>query len=196
MQTFSEYKQLAELTAASVDIVTFINEMEQTDQITEAVLKDLPDINDVLGKIGLKVHKTRGLLSMLKSASKWVGRVLYYAVKASQGDEEARQLLKTTLKNHVTKEELMDFLLKLDNATLHLLSIPLHTIAAITGWELEANLQQLTNYTKIAGQKIEDTIKFLEDLKRRSKDEIKKKIDDIIMAIKKYITPPEKVVQP
>ena len=50
--------------------------------------------------------------------------------------EAAKNVLKG-----LKKEDVLDFLLNLDMATLHIVSGPIHTIDAITGWHLWANVK-------------------------------------------------------
>ncbi|URC15132.1 hypothetical protein GD1_8 [Paraglaciecola Antarctic GD virus 1] len=86
-------------------------------------------LNDYLGKIGLKVHKAKGLIDYAKDFLIGTGKLFLLIIKGDK--EQAKELLKT-----VKKEDVLDFLYKLDLATLHLVTGPIHFIDAVTGWDL------------------------------------------------------------
>jgi hypothetical protein len=92
-----------------------------------------------LDKLGLTVTKTKGIVDYVRSFVKGSGRIIIAAVK---GDKQKVREIASTLK----KEDVMDFILKLDMATMHLVSGPIHFIDAITGWDLWANVKH--NATK------------------------------------------------
>lgn len=86
-----------------------------------------------LKKIGLKLHKSKGILDYIKSFAKGAGKVIYYIIKGDH--DKAKDVLKT-----MTKEDFLDFLYKLDLGTLHLITGPLHFIDAWSGWDLAVNM--------------------------------------------------------
>lgn len=105
-------------------------------------------INDHLNKLGLKIHKSKGILDYIKSFTTGIGKVMFHIVK---GDvDKAKELIKS-----VSKEDVMDFLYKLDLGTLHLFTGPIHMIDAWTGWDLAVNLKSHME----KGEGISDMIK-------------------------------------
>lgn len=122
-------------------------DLDYDDLINEGKLTDIlnMDVKDVaknldgllskgLGKAGLHRHKGKGLISYVMSAGKGVGKLMLALIK---GDvEKVKEIAKA-----VKKEDVIDFLLKLDQVTQHLVTGPIHTLDAITGWHIGANLE-------------------------------------------------------
>jgi len=92
-------------------------------------------ISKGLGKIGAHAHKGTGLIGYLMKAGKSVGKLMLATLK---GDWETAKEIANT---EVDKGELLDFLLKLDTATMHLVTGPIHSLDAITGWHIGAKLE-------------------------------------------------------
>lgn len=121
-------------------------ERDQDAIITEGIMDVLKmDVKDVaknldgllgkgLGKAGLHRHKGKGLISYVMSAGKGVGKMMLALIK---GDKETVKELAQSVK----KADVVDFLLKLDTVTQHLVTGPIHTLDAITGWHIGANLE-------------------------------------------------------
>ena len=63
-------------------------------------------------------------------------------MKATTGDKVASEKVKEIANTQITKEEFIDFVLKLDILTLHLLTGPIHIIEALTGWHVGANISK------------------------------------------------------
>lgn len=108
-------------------------------------------VHDLLKKAGLHVGKNKGLISYMRDIGAGVAKIIFAAIK---GDKEAiREVMKT-----VSKEAVLDFILKLDMATLHIITTPIHTIDAITGWHLWANVKKAAEGAKGIIVKIKDAI--------------------------------------
>ena len=126
--------------------------------INETAENIVEGLNDKLNKLGLKIHKGSGILDYIKSFATGVGKVFLALIK---GDTvKAKEILKT-----LKKEDVLDFIYKLDLGTLHLFTGPLHMIDAWTGWDLSANIkthmakaQSLAQVFKDAVIKLKDTI--------------------------------------
>lgn len=126
----------------AIDMMARQQQQEHPQKLSEETLsKELEmfeafdsEANRVLKSYGLHIHKTKGLIDYLRLAGKGVAQLFVAAVK---GDKEKVAEIKQSVK----KGEVMDFFLKLDMATLHLVTGPIHMIDAITGWDLWSNLQ-------------------------------------------------------
>jgi hypothetical protein len=135
-----------------------IYEMFVLQNINENLLMedDGGKIGSALKKAGLHVHKTTGLLGYLKNAGKGIMKLFLAAIKKDK--EGVKQVLKS-----IRKEDVLDFLLKLDMATLHVISGPLHFIDAVSGYHLWAAVKekasQGVNIIKQAIDKIKKTYK-------------------------------------
>jgi len=166
MKKFSEYmseKALVEemedkiglmlYMAEKSDIIAESYDFENLTESQRIVLEE--GVNDWLNKVGLKLHKTKGIIDYLADFTKGTGKVLMSAIK---GDKEA---VKEQLKN-VKKEEVLDFLLKLDMATLHIVTGPIHLIDAVTGWDLMANVKAVA---KTATDKLKEFYQAMKKVK-------------------------------
>ena len=117
------------------------------------------NLNKVLskgaGKVGIK-RTNKGLISYIMSAGKGVGKMILAGIK---GDKETvKQLIKS-----VKKEDIIDFLLKMDTLTLHMFGGPIHTIDAITGWNIGANLKRIVSGKTGAIAKIKNAMSSIRD---------------------------------
>ena len=86
------------------------------------------DIDDIF-KSKFKVHKTKGILQYLSGFTDDVRKLIFAAINGDR--KEIKKI-----SEHITKEKIIDFLLKLDEATFHILTGPLHIIDAVTGWNI------------------------------------------------------------
>ena len=140
----------------------------------------------VAKKAGLNIKggSGRGLLSILSKAGKYMGEVMYYAFKAHGGDREARVKLKDLLQKRVSKEELIDFLLKLDAVTFSAITGPINIIDAIMGWNTVANIRKKA--VKVDDRiinAIDSLLSSTEDLP----DKIKRRVVTNISKLKKIV---------
>ncbi len=106
--------------------------MATFDNMNEELINE--GINDLLHKIGLNIEKEPGLIDYILGMAKGAGQLLIAAMK---GDKKKVKEIASRL----TKEKVLDFLLKLDMATYHFITGPIHMIDAITGWDLWANIE-------------------------------------------------------
>jgi len=80
----------------------------------------------------------KNILALLGSISKNAALALIYAMQAQLGKnkEESKQKLKKILSTTNLKAEFVDFIIRADVLTLHMISSPIHIIDALTGYEL------------------------------------------------------------
>jgi hypothetical protein len=124
---FEDYLQLQEDTNSLLEFLYFID-----NPLNEGIEKYEKDINTVLSKIGLKAHKSKGLIAILKDMGKNMGMLVYHMIKAYNGNEISKEKVKELSKT-IKKEDFMNLLLRLDMLTLHMLSGPIHMFDALTG---------------------------------------------------------------
>jgi len=113
--------------------------LAEDDMILEAMNEEdiallAEGLSDKLGKAGLKLHKGKGILDYVKSFTMGAGKLFLAMIKGDT--KKAKAILQT-----VEKEDILDFLYKLDLGTLHLITGPLHTIDAWTGWDLSVKMK-------------------------------------------------------
>jgi len=108
--------------------------LENESMINESE-EDLQEgIKEWLGAVGLKVHKGDGVIDYLKQFSQGAGKLILAAIKGDS--EEVKKIA-----NSLDKAKVIDFLLKLDMMSMHIVTGPIHFIDALTGWDLAANLK-------------------------------------------------------
>ena len=160
-----------------------IMENEDPDIIVEGIMDNL---NSALNKIGLKIEREKGLIDYLLAAGKTMAQ---FFLAALRGDKKT---LKQLANKEISKEALVDFVYKLDGATMHVLAGPLHFIEAVTGWNIAANFEREGMATKIRKtvSTFKDAIAFLyEKVKAAFKGKTQKKLLNRIKAIEKQLTP-------
>jgi len=145
MKTFKEFKKEIKLTEDMEDKIALliylsenedmINESYDIDNLTESQKEDITEgVNNWLEKVGMKLHKGNGIIDYILQFSKGAGKIILAAIKNDK--EEVKKIA-----DKFDKAELVDFLLKLDMATLHVVTGPIHFIDAVTGWDLMANIK-------------------------------------------------------
>lgn len=183
LETSIEVSNLVELSMfmdMDIDDVTQLNEDTQIDEAL--------DLNKAMKKVGLHVQKGRGLMQIFASAGKHIVQVMWYAVKAYGGDEDAKVKLKELLKKKVSKEDILDVILKLDAATMHVITGPIHTIDAITGWHLWANVQKVANVAGDIKKKVKDAIDTLKTMAKNVEGKIKSRIEKTVDVVDALFT--------
>jgi len=156
MLKFSEYNYIKES-------LLIINNIETSEIILES---DKNIIKAWLKKVNYNLSHGENIINYLYKFGKEFSDILIAAIKKDkQGIKDATK--------EVTKEEFLEFLLKFDNITLGILSVPIALISAVTGWNLD--------------QTIEDRISTDSDRYRH----IKKAIEDISKNIKTLVLPDE-----
>jgi hypothetical protein len=133
-----EYIRESLMVLAYLGTIENINESE-FQNLTEASI--LAGISDMFGKveagiekIGMKLHKGKGIMSYIADFNDAASFLIFAAIKGDK--EEVLRIAKT-----FDKSKFMDFVLKLDMLSMHLLTGPIHMIDAITGWDIIANLK-------------------------------------------------------
>jgi len=107
-------------------------------------------------KVGLNIHKSTGLLDYVMKFLKGSGKLFYYLMKGDY--DKAKDILR-----NVKKEDVLDFLFKLDLGTLHLFTGPIHMIDAWTGWDLHVNLQAQMKKAEALAKDFKDAIIIIKD---------------------------------
>jgi vesicle coat complex subunit len=139
-------------------------------------------VEPVAKKAGLHIETKKGLLQYLSAASTGVAKLLYYAVDYYFNKNEESKKKMIELAKSVKKEDIIDFLLKLDMLTLHLISGPIHQLDALTGTHIWANIQ---NKTKNVTDAAKDAIKKIESLKDHLEGSLKAQLQKYSNALRR-----------
>ena len=124
--TINEYKKR---------IAGFLYIMENENLLTEDTRMLEEGLEGFLHKFGVHVKKGDGLIQYLTKATVGTGQILLAAMK---GDKKRVKEIASKL----DRGTVLDFLLKLDQATLHVVTGPIHMIDAITGWHIGAEVKK------------------------------------------------------
>lgn len=130
-RTYIKTVQLSEMDIC-LHTLAFISTIDET--LTESTELFEVDVKKYLNKIGLDIHKGKGIIEYIKDFLVGTGKIFYYIMTGEK--EKAKELLKT-----VKKSDILDFLYKLDLATLHIFTGPIHFIDAVTGYDLKVKMQ-------------------------------------------------------
>ncbi len=159
--------------------------MEEFDHLNEGIGDFAKKVKDFLPKLGLHASKAGpGLIGMLKKAGSTMAKFFWYAMKASMGDKEAKQRVKEMANKEIKKEDLINFLLKLDQMTMHLITGPIHMIEALTGWHIGAHIK---SDTQAMMAKTKDAIEHLIDLSKGMAGDVKKKILQYVYGLRQLV---------
>lgn len=179
-QQFLNEEQL--ISEQEFQIQTLLFLAENLEMINESELSAeviLEGVNDKLNKLGLKIHKSKGILDYIKQFVGGIGKVFMYMIKGEH--DKAKELLKS-----VKKEDVLDFLYKLDLGTLHLFTGPLHMIDAWTGWDLGVNLKAhvekgegMIHAVKTALDKVKKGVQELFNTNPAKQDKLNKYIQNL-----------------
>ncbi len=144
-----------------------------------AMLKNMG--KTILKSIGIDTHKTGdGLIQVAIKSGKNIAELIYHALKGVAGNKESIERVKEIANKEITKEQFLDFLLKLDMATLHLVSGPLHAIDAWTGWHVWAHIK---TQAESSMEKAKKAIMDLADAAIAASNEIKSKLKSLMFNI-------------
>jgi len=147
--------KLIDITHSSLEtsVMEMIMIMDSDDILTEGVMSNLLD------KSGMKLTKGTSLFSYIKKAGKGIGQMFIAAIRGDK--DKVKEVMKS-----VNKQDMMDFIMKMDTATMGLVTGPIRMIEAITGWGLTANIkvvQAAKNATKIALTTVKSNITSVVD---------------------------------
>jgi len=172
-------KYLNEIDALSaVEIAYFI---DQYDELNENVMADMvKGFKSLLPKLGLTSHKGKGLIQILAQSTKGAALMLYYAFKVSMGEDQYKEKIKQLITS-ISREDLMDILMRLDLLTLHAITGPIHIIDALTGWHIGVDTMARAREVDIKAKK---ALQHLTDLSVTTIGETKKKLTTFIKQIK------------
>lgn len=129
-------------------------------------------VNDILAKFGFELEKkSPGVIEYIARFTKGVGKFVWYAIKRDKKGIKA-------LMKDFSKEELVDFLYKLDLVTMHLITGPLHFIDGMTGWELIPKFKEMKASAETAISKIK---KAIENLKSNITNYFNPKLQPVVL---------------
>lgn len=142
--------------------------------INEAGFDIKGKLNSAMKMLGIHGHKTGdGVIQVALKSGKILAELLWYTIKAATGDEKAKAKVKELANTEITKEQVLDFLLKLDMLSLHAISGPLHMLDALTGWHIWAHVKKTVEpVAKRAKVAIENLKQLAGQLEAKAKKQV------------------------
>ncbi len=135
--------------------------------------------------VGIGAHRSgEGLIQIALKSGKTMAEFVWHAFRAAAGKEESKTKLKELARKEITKEQFLDFLLKLDMATLHMVSGPLHLVDALTGWHIWAHIK---SHSENVIDKAKAAIRNLVDAAKSADSPIKKKLKGLMHGIARLL---------
>lgn len=189
IKSFSQYRIEESLEFNSVvsflELETLLDESQTLEEAWSQSGILVEESNSRIGKflssMGIHAHKTGpGLIGDLRSAGKGFFK---FFVAVLRGDWET---VKSMANKEIKKEDVLDFILRLDQATLHILTGPIHSLEALTGWHIWANIKKASEKTKEVTSKVVSRVKdALEFIKSKVSSHPDPKAKTVFKAISK-----------
>lgn len=142
-------------------------------------------IKDLADKIGVHVSSSGGgMIGILYKSGRIMAEFIWNAMKASTGDETSKVRVKELANTEIRKEDVLDFLLRLDGLTLHTLTGPIHFIDNLTGWHIWAAVRKhAENFSDIAVKAIKDLATVIKDTDAEVKTKAKGLLHGIVRVL-------------
>lgn len=142
-------------------------------------------IKGLADKIGVHASSSGGgMIGILYKSGKVMAEFMWNAMKASMGDTTAKERVKELAKTEISKEDVLDFLLRLDGLTLHTMTGPIHFIDNLTGWHIWAAVKKhAENFGDIAAKAIKDLAGVIKDTDAEVKTKAKSLLHGIVRVL-------------
>jgi len=184
MSRFKQYITEEEQDVVSlIEYMVFMNEFNTMDEgIGDALANMKGKVSGVLKKAGIHVTQSDGLIQQLLKASKGVNQLMYYSFLAYYNNDNKSKVKVKEIMKSLKKENILDFLLRLDAMTMHLITGPIHMIDALTGTHIWADIKGKVEPTQIRAKKAVET---LEDLKNFVDGKLKNQVQKYANALRR-----------
>ena len=182
MSRFKQYEE-AEDMYILLEMMVFI---ESYDAVNEGIMSDIKNtLKSAFTVSGLHAKQTDGIIQQLLKSEKLVSSLMYHAFMSyyqyGHDQEKHEQEIKKLMKK-IKKENLIDFLLRVDTLTMHLITGPIHTIDALTGTHIWADIKGKVKPAKVRAEK---AINSLEDLKGHVEGKLKTQVQKYSNALRR-----------
>lgn len=158
--------------------------------LEDEILTEAIDMKPLLKKMGLKAHKEKGLIDVLISSGKIMSRFFVALLKAATGNEEAKKTVKELSRKEISRSDIMNVLIKVDLITLHAITLPLHVLDAITGWEVVPDLLHSSSESISDNKnKVISALNSLLDVAKTTPKKITKKVNSFVNKLKTVFKP-------
>ncbi len=154
-------------------LIEFINTDEE--QLNEGMSDILGKVKNLLPKMGITMGFKDGLIHQLSRSSLYVSKFIWNMLKYhTTGNKESKEILLELSKTKVSREQVMDFLFRLDILTLSMFTAPLKMLDALLGWNIHPTVMRKTDDVVERSRK---AIEYLRDLIPTVPAKVAKKLD-------------------
>ena len=161
---------------SAIDI--YFESLEQPYQLSEAY-----DFKALMHKFGIHTQKGSGVVQIMSKASKNIAALFWYAIKASLGDEGAKDKVREIATKEVTHAQVLDFLLRVDALSMHILTGPIHMIDAVMGWHIGVELHNIAKGHSTIDAEVAKAKEILSSIKSKADESNAAIIDSILKTI-------------
>lgn len=169
-----------------LEVAIFFEEFGRLDEGVMDFIKDVKGKADqMFKKMGFHTSQSKGLIQYLWGVNKNILVLIYNAMLYSTGSESEKMKAKEAMnavKDSITKEQIIDFLYKLDVLTLHSFTVPLKIIDALTGWHIAGEVK---SKIEPAISKAKKAIEWLESTKEELEGKLKAQLQKYVNAIRR-----------
>jgi hypothetical protein len=173
----------------AMNLLEFAIFMDDFGKLDEGIFDKIKDIKgkteNMLKNMGFHTSQSKGLIYYLWTINKNIVRLLYHAISLSDAAEHQREASQMAIKEiarSVTKEEVINFLYKLDAVTLGILTTPLKVIDGITGWHIAGEVKTRVEPAIIKAKK---AIEWLESAKDELEGKLKIQLQKYVNALRR-----------
>ena len=186
MSKFKNYINNEYLDNDVFNILETIIFIEEYEFLTESIISNIKNkIKLLIKKAGLHVKSGEGLIHHLIKASKGISQIIYHSFNAYyNNNKESKEKVKEISKS-LKKEDILDFLLKLDMVSLHMVTGPIHIIDALTGMHIWANIK---GKVEPAIDRAKKAIESLEELKGHLEGKLKQQVQKYSNALRRVFS--------
>lgn len=169
-----------------LEVAIFFEEFGRLDEGVMDFIKDIKGKADkMFKKAGFHTSQSKGMIQYLYKINKNILVLFYNAMLYSTGSESEKMKAKeaiNAIKKSVTREEIINFLYKLDMLTLHSFTTPLKVIDALTGWHIAGEVK---SKVEPAISKAKKAIEWLESTKDHLTGKLKVQLQKYVNAIRR-----------
>lgn len=173
----------------AMNLLEFAIFIEDFGRLEEGVIDKIKDIKGqtdaMLRKLGFHTSQSKGLIHYLWTINKNIVRLLYHGISLSDASEHQREVSRMAIKEimqSVNREEVLNFLYKLDAVTLGILTTPLKLIDGVTGWHIAG---EVVSKVQPAISKAKKAIEWLEATKDSLEGKLKIQLQKYVNALRR-----------
>lgn len=169
-----------------LEFAIFLEDFERLDEGAADTIDDIKDkAEKIFMSIGFHTSQGKGLVQYLWTINKNLLSLLYWGTVYSTGSEKEKVESQAKIReivNSVSREDVVNFLYKLDSLSLGLISTPLKMIDAITGWHIAG---EVSSRITPAIEKAKKAIEWLEQAEQNLEGKLRTQVQKYANALRR-----------